>query len=444
LASLIQTQLGVNRRHGPQIAFMRSVARGFSWTMLAAAGSQAASLAANIIAARLLGRTSFGVFGAIQTTALSLTNIAAAGLGITATQYLARTARTDTRRAGRLAGLISLVTLFTAGVISLALLILAPRLTTRFAAGTGMEDGLRIAAIYVFFATLSGYQMGSLVGLQAFRALTVGAGIQTIVLPAAMYGLGNRFGVSGTVLALGVSAFSVWVVQFLLLRSEFAGLGIRLSYSGLFEERRIFSHFALPAACSGVVGNLAIWGGTWILLNARTGLAEYALFSAAYSLRTLVLFVPSIVNRVAVPVFAGLYGSSAAGYRDSFRASVQISVMVALAVSVLVVLIRGPLLGLFGKSFNSAGPVALLLAAACMEVASGALFQALLSRGAIWTHVGVTCVWSIVLLATASLLVGRIGCAGLAAAYCAAWSVSMATYAWFAARSVFRRSGATQ
>src|SRR5437899_3927657 len=97
-----------DRRYSVYMPFARSIARGFAWTLLATFAGQAGALLTTVLAARCLGQEVFGALGAVQATAVSLSNIASAGLGITATRYLAEMCDTNPARAGRIVGLISM------------------------------------------------------------------------------------------------------------------------------------------------------------------------------------------------------------------------------------------------------------------------------------------------------------------------------------------------
>jgi O-antigen/teichoic acid export membrane protein len=418
------------------VRFARSIAHGFAWTLLSASTAQAGALLTTVLAARVLGQDVFGALGAVQTTAVSLSNIASAGLGITATRYLAEMCDTDPARAGRIAGLISLTTWITATIMAGSLLALSlPWSAPLFGRGE-LRGALSLSAIYVFFTTMSGFQAGALLGLRAYRSLAVAAFCQTLVAPVLMYGMASAFGLHGAVAALGTAAVCLWVVQFAALRSALRHKGITVTYSGFWEERRVFSRFALPAACSGIIGNLAISASTWMVVRSPGGQTQYAQFAAANSLRVLILFVPTVVNRVVVPLFAASSEHPNGTFRQSFWPNVQLNAGFAVLAAGVLIFLRGPLLGIFGKHYSGSMLFPVLCVAAVLEVTASALYQALLRQGAIWTQVSVMTLWSVALLALAALLADRAGGAGLALAYCLSWAAGTAAYFWFALRYV--------
>jgi O-antigen/teichoic acid export membrane protein len=423
-----------NRWYAVHLRYARSVGAGCGWTLLGTIAGQAGTLLTVIMAARLLGRETFGVYGAVQITAVTLANVASAGLGISATNYLAQTATVAPERAGRIAGLISMVTLFSAILLSVGLAVCAPQLSTLLLGDSGFVIPLRAASVYVFFATLNGYQIGALIGMQAYRAVAWAGLAQAIVLPIAMFRLTTTHGLVGAVVAFDLAAIVVWAIQHRLLRAQFHSFGIRVAYSGLLAERRVFSSFALPAACAGICGNLAIWASTALLLRSPDGTTQLALFAAVNSLRGLVLVVPGIVNKVAVPVFAQLHAGSTPRFRETFWSNVQLNALFAIMVAGGMMICGETILGLFGKKFSASGMFALVMFAACFEVVAVALYQALLCRGAIWTHFGGMVLWSGLLVGVAGALGGRMGGQALALGYLISWFTCAALYMLLAVR----------
>jgi O-antigen/teichoic acid export membrane protein len=418
---------------------VHAIFQGCVWTLLGTCASQLGTILALVIAARLLNQGSFGAFGAVQATAVSLSNIAAAGLGISATRYLAETCHSDPARAGRLAGLISLIALLTA-TLTASSLALFPYAASALVFGHA-ESGalLRLAAIHVFFGTLGGYQAGALLGLRAYRALNTASLAQALCGPILMYLFTSSFGLHGSIVALALSAAFGWAVQFSVLHAHYRRAGIRPSYIGIHHEWRAVTRFALPAALSGIVGNIAIWGSTALVVRSSEGLALFGQYTAANSVRSLVLFAPAIVNRVATPLFAQLHSLSPERFRESFWSNLQLSAAIAAFLATVLIVFRNPALSLFGSAFGNSRFVVILCIAALLEVLATAFYQLLISRGAMWSHAAVGATWSAVLLSTTAVLTGRFGAYAIAYAFCAAWFVSAAAYGLLAVHAMRKR-----
>ena len=144
---------------------------GIGWNIFGSVVSQGGTFLSMVILARVLGKELFGQFAMVQSTVIALTNLASLGLGITATKYVSQFRNTQPDRAGRIMGMSSSVALLASSCFSLLLVVFAPTLATD---GT-LVPGLRLSAIYVFFVTLNGYQVGALIGMEAFgRIAAVG------------------------------------------------------------------------------------------------------------------------------------------------------------------------------------------------------------------------------------------------------------------------------
>ena len=96
---------GLSRRSPTATALLR----GVPWVLIGSVVSQGSTLLCGVIGARILGKNAFGQFGIVQSTALTVASVAGAGLGVTATRYVAELKHTDPNRAGRLVGLVSMV-----------------------------------------------------------------------------------------------------------------------------------------------------------------------------------------------------------------------------------------------------------------------------------------------------------------------------------------------
>ena len=137
--------------------------------------------------------------------------MAGLGLGVTATKYISEYRTSDTARVGRILGLSSAMAMLTAGVFALGLATFAPALVFGEGRSELVTWGLRWSAIYVFFITVNGYQIGAMAGFEAFgavAAISASYGVASVVLT---WLLAAGYGLRGAVLAQGCSAFLLWI-----------------------------------------------------------------------------------------------------------------------------------------------------------------------------------------------------------------------------------------
>jgi O-antigen/teichoic acid export membrane protein len=393
--------------------------RGVLWSLLATVFTQGSTFLANIIVARLLGQERFGQFAMVLSTLLAIAMIAQLGLGATATRHVAEYRVRDPHRAGRLIGLLTLVTAGTALAGALLMLIAAPFLAERVFSAPGLAPVLRIGALHVAFATIAGTQMGVVAGFEGYRSLARATAVSGVIYVAACSAGAALAGLTGAVTGLAVGAAAQLAAISLAQRREAAHAGIEVRYREVLGELNAVGGYAIPAAISGYISVPALWWGNAVLARQPAGFAELALYNAAWSFRTLVLVVPHNLNRVAGSV---LYAQSGAddrhGFRRVFRANVAACGGFAAIAGGLCALLAGPLLGLYGDGFREGTAVLyLLLLSGLLEAVGIALYQLIQARKRMWLSTAAVALPSYgAFVVAATLLASRQGAVGLGTA----------------------------
>src|SRR2546426_2727501 len=94
---------------------------GVVWTIASTILLQGSTLIANAISANLLGRNDFGSFSMVQSTVVTISNLAQLGLGLTVTKYVAELRIRDGAAAGRILGLCRAVSIISGLTAALGL-----------------------------------------------------------------------------------------------------------------------------------------------------------------------------------------------------------------------------------------------------------------------------------------------------------------------------------
>lgn len=429
-------------KSGPDDSSLRwRLASGVFWVLAAAIVSQASGLLRAILPARILGVSSYGQFVTIQSTLGLVASFAGLGIGTTATRYIAQLRQTDPKRVGRILGFCNILTVVTAGLFSIILLLFARIFSGQVFGSDALASELRIGVLYVFFFTINGYQMGALTGFEAFSSIAWATVLQSLLSVAVTLVLTWLAQLPGAVLALGVSALIAWGIQGVVLRNRCASYGIQITYSNALSERRIFNEFALPAAISGVLGGLVVAGGNAILVRQPDGLAQAAIFSAATTIRTIVLFAPGLLTRVTLPMLSSLqHNQTQSSFRKTFFAGFVLSTGFSLLTALVLVAGAPFLLHLFGDEYAGGRIVVVLaLASAVVEIVGVNLFQVLYSCGKIWTHLAIVSSWTVIILGGVYFWAPEYGAAALAFSYLIAWLSSAVLYS-FVARAILKDS----
>jgi O-antigen/teichoic acid export membrane protein len=411
--------------------------RGVVWSIAAALASSALNFILNILVARLLGRDGFGQFGIVQSTIATVAGLGQLAMGFTATKFVAEFRTAAPARAGRIIGLCSVVALVSGSVAAVVLYVMAPWLAATSLKAPELSGVLQVASVIVFFTVLTGYQMGTLAGFENYRALAflaLGSGAANLVAS----GLGAHFwGVGGAVTGLGCASAVQWVMFRWTVDAACRREGITISRRGLHSERHLLVSFALPAALGGLSSLPALWLGNAFLVRNADGFAQMALYTAAFSLRSFVFFLPSLVNRVSMSLLNHQRGlRNWHGYGRVFKMNLVATVGAVLAGALIVGTLGPWLLRAFGKDFRVGFPVLLvLLIAAVVESITGSLYQVVQAESRMWSSIFVIMLPRDLLIVLISYhLVPRMGALGLATAYTAGWSMACIATAIFAAR----------
>ena len=282
---------------------------GISWNIVSAIFTQGSVFLTNVFVANLLGKEVFGEFGMIQSTLLTMSGIAQVATGMTATKYVAEFRSTNKEKAGRILGLCSAFTFITACIACLLLLVGAPWLATTTLKAPHLSRGLMIASGFVLFSVINGYQTGALAGLEGYRALARAGVIQGGVHLAVCTLSAWYFGLDGVLGGLTFSAFFRWYIHKRALHLESCKHSIAIIYTNFWLERKILFGFALPAAISGFTSMPALWLANSFLVRQSEGFAQIGLYSAANTFRTIVMFLPILLNSVGMSLLNNQIGS---------------------------------------------------------------------------------------------------------------------------------------
>jgi O-antigen/teichoic acid export membrane protein len=400
---------------------------GVALNLVGGVFNQGSTFLVNIVVANLLGRETFGEFTMVLATVATLATIGQLSMGYTATKHVAEFRSVDAAKASRILGLCGVVSGGAALVVALGLALPADWLASTVLKAPHLGWELRIAAVAVFFSIVNGFLAGSLAGLESYPAVAK-AGVASGTLYAivcmsftALYGLG------GAVTGVAVSALMQSLILGTLLGREAARQGIIIDGRGLLHERSVISKFAVPASLTGFVSLPAVWIAAAFLARLPNGYHELALFGAANSFRTMVLFLPQTINNVGMSVLNNQRRTSEQGFRRVFWINAILTAVTAVTGACVILIASMPLLRMFGSSFIDGRKVLMILMIPAVLEASGlALYQIIVSRGRMWaSFLLVSLPRDSTLVFAAATLSPVFGAAGLAAAYGISWVVGL-------------------
>jgi O-antigen/teichoic acid export membrane protein len=398
---------------------------GAFWSVAGGIFSRGFVLAASVGCARLLGTTGFGQLGMIQSTAGMFGIFAGLGLGLTATKYVAEYRVKDRDRAGRILALSAVVAVISGALMTGALILGSSFLANRTLGAPNLARPLAIGSGLIMFGAMNGAQTGALTGLEAFQAIAqvnLWTGISTLVLVTGGTWFGElRGALWGLVAAIAVN----WLLNNLAIRRECTRAQITYHFSSCAKEWRILYRFSLPAFLASIVVGPAMWlCNTW-LVRQPSGFAAMGLYTAADKWRLLILFVPSTVAGMALPMLSNLHGDGdPVGYSKISNANLFVNLGLTILPAAAIAICAVPILSAYGPTYRAAWPILAILAfSAVPEALNNVLGYELISKGRIWWRLAFDVLLAGTLVGFSWWAIPRWGAMGLAGGYGLAFSV---------------------
>ncbi len=400
--------------------------RGAVWSVAGSTVNQGAAFVASLVAARMLGAEGFGELTMVQGSVTTWATVAVLGMNLTATRYLADLAD-DPLRGGRILGLAYLVAGGFGLCCAVGLLAGAGWLSARVLGEASLAASLRIGGLLMLVTVIDAVQAGGLAGLEAFRALAwTRLAYGVAIVPVMVAGVWLA-GVEGAVAALTLAgAIRAVGGRFMLWRACHAR-GIRVDVRAAFEEVGVIWRVSLPSALGGILVGIATWLAQVVFAQQPGGYPDLGVFSAALQWRMVILFLPTALGNVLLPLVA------AQGEESSRRFQVFNQLMPWALVSVMAMpLMAFPevLAWLYGSRFALDGfsqTMALVMLTAIVLGFSDGLGRVLTLRYLLWWGVASNLTWG-VLLVGVTFVTRAMGPQGLALAYGIAYLCTMVLY----------------
>ncbi|MBV9266334.1 MAG: oligosaccharide flippase family protein [Acidobacteriaceae bacterium] len=397
---------------------------GALWSVIATIAAQATVVLTNIMVARSVGHYAFGEYCVVQNTATTVGNLGAAGIGISATRFVAGLRSRNIDKLSAILRLLMQACTATGALFTIALAALAPQLAAAVFGEPSLAWMLRVVAVSIIFLTLGGFQQGVLLGFQAFRELAVANFLHLIVSLTIVALLLHFGGLTGAIIGVAGYSVSLWAWQRRAVLGKYREEGLDLTHSGSAEWSDVFIGCAIPSALAGILAQIAAWISNATVAKGVDGFKQFAFFSAAFTLRQVVAFLPAIVGRVVSP---RLYDPDLSNeqFQRSLLTTAAVSGFVAALVAAPLLVIAPWILTFFGNGYDHAvAPARLLIASAILEAVANSLYFAMVRNSRLWTYLAVICGWSTCVIAGA--FAGRNGNGALAMAggYVGAWLVA--------------------
>jgi O-antigen/teichoic acid export membrane protein len=347
----------------PKGSLRARFAHGAFWSIAGAAGSQALTMAAQVIAARFLGLDGYGALGLITSTVAMCGTIAGLGLGMATTKFVAEFRRTAPERAGRIVGLSSLVAVISASFVAGIVVCLAPLIAEVAMSAPDLAAQVRIAALVIFFNAINGAQLGVLSGLERFAAVARVSILGALALLPSMAAGVAALGLAGAVLGQAVASAVACVGGAAIVRHECRSARIPIRYRQTSAEWRILWRFALPMVATGLLFSPVEWVLNALLAKQPDGYASLGVLNVARQWYAIIVYLPSVLQRSSLPIMANLWGEKRVRqYRRFLLTTSALLAACSLAGAVPLVFGSRWAMALYGPEFAAGAMVLVVMA----------------------------------------------------------------------------------
>lgn len=397
-------------RKGRLTAFQSDLARrmfhGAFWSFSGTAMGKLCLLVAGILCAHLLKQEVFGQLGMIRSTLNIFIVFGASGIGVTATKLISTYRTNDIPRLLRMTRLTFRLAWVMALVLMVFCFVLARPIGRHILHAEHLTFELQIASLLLLFSILYGVQNGVLTGLEQFKIMArntfVGSFLEAVLMVAGAY----FWGLTGAIVGLGIGLGVLFWVNQLSIKKHYAQYVVgEMQPMHTPNDWSMLLNDCIPATLSALMVTPTFWGIRTILLQ-HDGYNSLALFEAADQWKVMMLFIPTAISQMVLPILTSIR-QQRQQFRHVLLANIALIVGISSMITLMVLLLGGPIMQLYGKGFSDKMPLVYLALSNIFSAYSNIIEMSIYSKNKMWQAFVINLFWAIALLVSAYWLVER-------------------------------------
>lgn len=376
---------------------------GALWTFTGTAFAKLVVLVAGILCARILGKELYGEFGMVRSTINMFVALGSAGLGMTATKYISEFRKEQKERTVSIYLLTNYFAVITGVIITVVILVLADFLAESTLNAPHLSNSLKVGALLLFVTVLNGAQNGTLSGFENFKSISINTFVASVFESVFMLYGACYHGVYGAILGYGIGFISLYLLNYISIKRTFRKENISISRK-LFKKNDLFLllKFSLPAMLSSLLIAPTCWILRTMLVN-HNGFGELAIYEAAEQWRIIILFIPTAVGQIVLPILSSIVNGSAKTYWNVLYLNIFINFIVTLVFVVGIIIFSSSIMKSYGDDFNDTYTLIILCSSAIFAAISNVVGSAIASKGKMWIGFIFNLIWAILVISSARL-----------------------------------------
>lgn len=384
----------------------RRVAHGTFWMFVGTALGKLLVLIAGIIVANILGKEQYGELGLVRSTISMFVILGTAGLGLTATKYIAEYKDTNKEKVSSIFVLTNGFALVTGLIIALVVLCIAPYLAETTLNAPHLVNEVRIGALLLFIAVLNSAQSGVLLGFEDFKSSALTTFYASLAEFAFMIIGAYYWGVIGALVGFGIGYIVMSISYFLYVRKNMISKSISRSLKAFNKnDLNVLYKFSLPAALATMMGMPVFWAVRVMLANSPNGYGELGIYEAADQWKIIILFIPTALCSILLPILTStLSGGDTSSYWKTLKYNVCFNAILTFILATLISICSSWIMRMYGEDFDDVWTLVILVYSTVFTSISSLLGYAIVSKGKMWIDFICNIVWAIFLLLSIYLL----------------------------------------
>lgn len=398
---------------------------GAFWSVAGTALGKCVVLVASIICAHILTKEQYGEFGIIRSTVNMFVVFGSAGLGLTASKYISEYKGSNKDRIPSIYLLTNGFAFVTGLIITLVVFFFAPYLANNYLNAPHLLIPLRVGVFLLFVTVINGAQTGTLSGFEDFKSIAINTFFGSIAESVFMLIGAYFWGLIGAILGFGTGYLVIYVLHNISIKKNLKINDIKATIKDFRpKDIRLLYFFSLPAMLSSMMVAPAYWVVKSILAR-NGGFEELAGFEAADQWRVIILFLPSSISHIALPILSSLSGRSDNRYWRTFWLNMGLNGGVAFIMALIVSCFSPLIMGFYGSNYVDDNLTLIILSASTVFSSMASVVGAsIYSRSKSWMGFGFNAIWALMMISFSLLFMKQgLGAKGIALAILISYSI---------------------
>lgn len=371
------------------------MASGAFWSFTGNALGKVVVLIAGIVCAHILSKEQYGEFGMVRSTINMFVIFGTAGLGMTATKYIAEYKNICRDKVGSIYRLTNGFAFITAIITCILVLLFSEYLASVTLKAPHLVNAIRVGALLLFVTILNGAQNGALLGFEDFKARSINTLIGSIFEAIFMLIGANFYGVIGAILGYGIGYIALYIANIFSIHKNLSKYGITSDKRRIDKnDLKLLYQFSIPAALSSILVGPSYWISRTILVRS-SGFSELAIYEAANYWNSLILFIPAAVSQIILPILSSVPKEDKKQFWKVLKINLFLNVIISTILALGVSMLSPLLMSSYGSEYgDSYGILIIIVCASIFNVSSSIVGNAIVSKGRMWVGFVFNLIWA--------------------------------------------------